>query len=184
MGRLWLVWQTAIDGRAQIRARSFDGQLWSQPIEISQGAAAVGNNWSPAIAAGPNGSLAVVWDGYASGSYNVYLRRGGRDGWEPVRTLAGTERFEAHPTVTIDSKNRIWGAWHESGTEWGKDTGRFAPRSGTQLHESRTVRLMCWDGERESATAGASTRFSEMDTGSCRIWSQGQTELPGCLCDT
>ena len=91
----------------------------------------------------------MAWDGYASGSYDVYLRlrRSGR--WEDVRIVAGTARFEAGASVAMDGKGRTWIAWHESGPQWGKDTGRLVDQSGqskgTELYETRTLRVACLD---------------------------------------
>ena len=114
---------------------------------------AEGNNWTPSVAAGESGSVAVAWDGYAAGNYDVYLRRYSAGEWQPVQVVAGTERFEAAPTVAVDPQDRIWVAWHESGTEWGKDTGRLVQRKGTELRESRWLGLACVDGERLLTTA-------------------------------
>lgn len=153
-GRLWLVWQRTVDGLGQIVAKNFDGRTWSPEEQISEGPSAGGNNWWPAVAAGPEGSLAVAWDGYSAGSYDVFLRRLEGGTWGEVRTVAGTARFEAHPTVAIDGSSRVWLAWDESGADWGKDTGFLVDRKGTQLHESRRVRVACLDGERWQTPAG------------------------------
>ncbi len=148
-GRLWLVWQRTIDGVTQIVAQDFNGQRWGQEVRISEGPAAGGNNWWPSVAAGPDGDLAVAWDGYASGSYDVYLRlrRSGR--WKEVRKVAATSRFEAGATVAMDGRGRVWIAWHESGPQWGKDTGWLVDQSGqskgTELYETRTLRVACLD---------------------------------------
>ena len=111
-----------------------------------------GNNWWPVIATGPSGPLAVAWDGYASGNYDIYLRQLKKNIWAPVKPVVATGRFEAHPTVAIDSKQRVWLAWVESGSEWGKDTGFLVKRKGTQLHESRSINLICLDGDRVLTT--------------------------------
>jgi hypothetical protein len=87
--------------------------------------------------------MAVAWDGYAAGNYDVYLRRLESGRWSEVETVAGTPRFEANPTLAVDGAGRIWIAWEESGPEWGKDTGFLPIRQGTQLHESRTVAVAC-----------------------------------------
>lgn len=153
-GRLWLAWQRFVNGRSQIFAKWFDGRRWSRDRQLSTGPAANGNNWWPVLAAGPGGALAAAWDGHAGGSYDVYLRRfaGGR--WGTVRTVAGTPRFEAHPTVAIDGQGRTWVAWDESGVDWGKDTGFLVQQPGAQLHESRRVRMACLDGDSWRTTAG------------------------------
>lgn len=152
-GTLWLVW-TALDaGFSQIHVRRFDGETWTPEEQLSTGPAAEGNNWWPAIAAGPRGGVAVAWDGYAAGSYDIYFRlwRDGR--WTPVERPAASARFEAHPTVAIDSEMRVWLAWNESGEDWGKDTGFLVEQRATQLRESRWVRVACRDGDRWRAPA-------------------------------
>ena len=146
-GKIWLVWQKTIEGVGQIVARNFDGGRWGQEVRISEGAAANGNNWWPSVAAGANGELAVAWDGYASGSYDVYLRQRREGRWQDVETIAGTPRFEAGASVAIDNKGRTWLSWHESSVQWGKDTGRLVKQSGkakgTELYESRSLRIAC-----------------------------------------
>ncbi len=154
-GRLWLVWQRRADGFSQILAKYFDGRKWSEEEQISMEASASGNNWWPAVAAGPGGSLAVAWDGYASGNFDVYLRRREGNRWGKVETVAGTARYEAQPTVAIDPAGRVWVAWNESGPNWGKDTGFLVIDKGTQLYESRAVRIACLDGGRWMTTVGA-----------------------------
>ena len=153
-GRLWLVWQRTVNGTSQIFAKSFDGRRWSQERQISEGAAAAGNSWWPAIAAGPGGSVAIAWDGYAAGRYDVYVRRMTAGRWGGVLTAAGSPRFEAHPTVAIDGQRRVWVAWDESGADWGKDTGFAIQRPATQLHEWRRVGVACLEGDAWLATAG------------------------------
>jgi len=66
--------------------------------------------------------------------------------------VANTTYFEAHPTCVIDNQKRVWLAWDESGTDWGKDTGFLVETAGTQLYESRRVRVACWEGDRQSTT--------------------------------
>ena len=146
--RLWLVWQATMDGMSQIVGKHFDGSQWSSRVQISDGPAGAGNNWWPTAAAGKDRSIAVGWDGYASGSYDVYVRRMDSGKWGPVRGLASTQRFEANPSLSFDEKNRLWVVWQESSVEWGKDTGRLATRVGTQLHESRWLRVVCLEGEK------------------------------------
>ena len=154
-GRLWLIWRSVPGDRAQIMARSLEKGRWSPPRQVSTGDSAAGNNWWPVASAGPGGALAVVWDGYASGSYDVYLRVWSSGRWLPVRTVAGTARFEANPSVAVGPEGRIWVAWQESGVEWGKDTGRLSRVQGTQLRESREIRIVCLDGEKQLATEGS-----------------------------
>jgi hypothetical protein len=150
-GHMWLVWQCTQHGYSQIYAEHFDGKEWSKGEQISSGHSASGDNWWPSVAAGPKGSLAVVWDGYASGNYDVYLRRHAEGVWGKEEVVAGTARFEAHPTVAIDNNDKIWVAWDESGVNWGKDVGFLIGQKGTPLHNSRSVGLLCFDGDKRLA---------------------------------
>ena len=153
-GRIWLVWQRTVDGYSQIYAKNFNGKQWSQEKQVSEGNSALGNNWWPSVATGHDGSFVVAWDGYASGNYDVYLRRWRANAWGEVKIVAGTARFEAHPSLAIDNKNRIWIAWDESGINWGKDKGFLVnDRKATQLHESRSINIACFDGNEWLAPA-------------------------------
>lgn len=148
-GNIWLVWQRIDTGYSQICVKQFDGKRWLAEEQISSGKSVSGNNWWPAIAAGPNGSLAVAWDGYASGSYDVYLKRRTANGWGNEEIIAGTALFEAHPTVAIDRDNKIWVAWDEGGVNWGKDVGfLLGEKQATRIHESRSIRMVCLDGNK------------------------------------
>ena len=85
-------------GRARLKAsarfpKSFDGRNWSPEFQVSGGPAATGNNWWPAVAAGSDGTVAVAWDGYARGNYDVYLRVFRNGVWEPVQAVAASARF-------------------------------------------------------------------------------------------
>jgi hypothetical protein len=152
-GRLWLVWQRTDNSFSQIYVKSFDGQNWSAEEQLSMGKSASGNNWWPSIAAGPDGTLAVAWDGYASGNYDVYLRRRINDQWLQEELIAGSPGFEAHPTIAIDNKKRIWLAWDESGYNWGKDFSFLGGTKGTPLHGSRKVTVVCLDGNKRLTTS-------------------------------
>ncbi len=145
-GRIWLVWQRVSQPHSQIFVRCFEGQRWLPEEQVSAGLSASGNNWWPAIAVGKTGEAAVAWDGYASGNYDVYLRRFDGKRWGEVELVAGTPRFEAHPSVAFDPAGRLFVAWDESGDNWGKDTGFLVRRKGTQLHESRDIRVVRFDG--------------------------------------
>lgn len=174
-GRMWLVWQRTGHGYSQIVAKSFIGGKWSAEEQISSGRSASGNNWWPAIAAGPRGSLALAWDGYASGNYDIYLRRRIDGAWGKEEAVTHTALFEAHPTIAIDKESRIWVAWDQSGANWGKDVGFLAGKRGTPLHSSRSIGLLCLDGDKRLTT--------QEDIGQ-RFAADGFWELPHLQIDT
>ena len=161
-GHLWVFWQKTVGEYSQIFAKSFDGRQWSEETPVSQGTSASGNNWIPTVAAGSDGSIAVAWDGYASGSYDVYLRQFRNGAWGKVQAVADTERFEAYPAVAVDERNRVWLAWEESDPEWGKDTGRLAERQGVGLQQGRSIRVVCLEGDKVLTPAG---RLSDVLSG-------------------
>ncbi len=163
---LWVFWQKTVGESSQIFANTFDGERWSEETQVSQGESASGNNWLPAAAAGSDGSIVVAWDGYASGSYDVYLRRFRNGAWGKVQTVADSDRFEAHPTVAVDERNRVWLAWEESGAEWGKDTGALAVHQGVGLQQDRSIRVVCLEGDKSLTPAG---QLSDVLTGNWEL---------------
>ena len=86
------------------------------------------SDWDPAIAAAPNGEVAIAWDTYDKGDYDVYFRRLRLDGGvkmdAPVPVAVGPS-FEARASVAYDSQNRLWVAYEGSDTKWGKDYGAY-----------------------------------------------------------
>jgi hypothetical protein len=98
------------------------------------------NDWSPDVAVDRNGVVWVAWDGYAEGSYNIYLRpvRKGKPG-ELIR-VTDSLRFHAHSSLAVDAQNRLWVAWDEAPENWGKDVG-FLLGGGTGLYDSRSIQV-------------------------------------------
>ncbi|NWG12629.1 MAG: DUF3604 domain-containing protein [Acidobacteria bacterium] len=153
-GRMWLVWQRISVKGSAILASRFDGTRWSEEQEIGGVDSAGGNCWWPAVARGTEG-IVVAWDGYGAGNYDIYLRRHDGERWGAVERITSSPLFEAHPAVAVDGAGRIWLAWDESGPEWGKDTGFLVVRKGTQLHESRAIRVVRIDKEAVLAPVGS-----------------------------
>ena len=70
-GRLYLVWQTARNGNTDIYLKTHDGVGWSDALLVSNSPA---NDWEPTVAVSPTGKVAIAWDSYASGDYDIFLR--------------------------------------------------------------------------------------------------------------
>ena len=144
-GRVWVAWQAFRNGRSQIRAAYQKATGFSEEIVVASSAS---NEWNPAIAAAPNGEVAVAWDSYRSGDYSVYFRafdRNAKPGAE--RAAAATARYEAYPSIAYDSSSRLWLAWEESDTGWGKDFGADET-TGIGLYHGRWVRLKVFQGDK------------------------------------
>ncbi|MDA2924285.1 hypothetical protein MYX65_06450 [Acidobacteria bacterium AH-259-L09] len=150
-GAVWIAWQ-GYRGSLDVLVSRQQGEGFSPEQRVSFSGA---SDWSPQLAAGPGGEVAVVWDTYDKGDYDVYLRKlrysGGIRIQEPV-PIAATHRFEARPSVIYDPGNRIWVAYEESNPAWGKDFGAYET-TGSGLYQGNTVRVKILQGNRYFRTA-------------------------------
>jgi len=149
-GALWLVYQAADDaGCFNIYMRRKAGGEWSKPVLVSD---TPGNNWCPAITATANGRLAVAWDGYAVGSYDIYLRFVGPDAsLQPTMRVTGDGFFHAHASLAAAPDGGVWLAWNRGTADWGKDNEvyrqhRIPDRNYLHVRRSVEVRRVTADG--------------------------------------
>jgi hypothetical protein len=154
-GTVWLAWQAWRDNNFDILlAAPAEGEAWQKPHIVSRSKA---NEWSPAIVADSQGRVHVAWDSYEGGNYDVRLFTLEGDGKRSeLRTVAGSPRFEARPSLVCDKEDRLWIAYEEGDEQWGKDYafshdyGAKTPREhglpdspGFGLYVHRTVRVKC-----------------------------------------
>ena len=143
-GSLWLVWQGFRDGQSDIFARRYNGNEWEAEQRVSTSQA---NDWEPVVAAGLSGEIYIAWDSYDQGNYDILLKTWDGERWSAgVEPIANTPLYEAHVSLAVDGRNRLWAAWNESGLNWGKDTGFLLPVEGTLLYEYRLLRVAVLDG--------------------------------------
>jgi len=136
-GNLHLVWVAWPNAESHVMWSKLAGDRWSAPVEIS-GASA----WMPDAAADSQGNLYVAWDSYRTGNYDIFLRRIAADGvLGPVMQVTKSPRFQAHASVAVDTSDRVWLAWDESGANWGKDYARDDTWRGTTLYADRRPRV-------------------------------------------
>ncbi|HEV2295518.1 MAG TPA: hypothetical protein VGR35_16835, partial [Tepidisphaeraceae bacterium] len=137
------------------RERNFNVFVATQTDSSAFGAAqrvssAPGNEWEPAVAADANGNVAVAWDTYAKGDYDVYLARRGGDGkFAQPQPVAATLAFEVRPSLAYDAQGKLWIAWEESGDHWGKDFGALK-KEGIPLYltgRSLAMKVLGEDGQ-------------------------------------
>ncbi|MDP9169266.1 MAG: hypothetical protein M3N54_01500, partial [Acidobacteriota bacterium] len=146
-GRVWIAWQGFRNNNLEILAAVQNGDTFSAETVVSTSRA---SDWEPAIAAAPNGDIAVSWDTYDKGDYDVYFTRlrvnslGAIERDTPI-AAASTPFFEAHSSVAFDPRGRLWLAYEISTSRWGKNFGVY-DTAGTPLYEDRNIRVKCFDG--------------------------------------
>jgi hypothetical protein len=101
-----------------------------------------GNCWHPSPAAGPSGEVAVAYDSYGEGDYDIGAALTTKDESSNLGVV-GSSRFEARPSACYDAKGRLWIAYEEGPELWGKEFGALVPDKGEPLYSSRSVRVVC-----------------------------------------
>jgi hypothetical protein len=137
------VWRK--NGQARIgQARKSEGQDFLVRYFTEPNA----NGWYPALAAGPDGRVAQLWDAYRGGDYDiaVALTSRGRDAPVESALVAASAKFEARPSAAYDNQGRLWIAYEEGPEKWGKDYGALDDQDGYPLYNARAVRVVCLVG--------------------------------------
>lgn len=142
IGGSHLIWTGYDNGRSHIYWSKLTGDTWSEAREISGVSA-----WMPDGALDSKGNLWVAWDSYRNGNYDIYVRRVSADGTPgDEQQLTKSARFQAHASVAIDKRDRVWVAWDESGANWGKDYSRDDTWRGTTIYADRFPKVAVLDG--------------------------------------
>ena len=110
-------------------------------------ATADGNDWTPAIAASEDGQVAVGWDSYTNGNYDVSVRTWHGGTWGQPRVIAATLANEARASLVVDRRNQLWIAYEVCPEGWGKDFGPYdqSPKR-TPLYRARSIGVKVLDG--------------------------------------
>jgi hypothetical protein len=153
-GRVWIAWQGARDRVFRIFARHQDGEGWSKAEQVST---QTRNCWAPAIAAAKDGRVAIAWDTYEKGDYDVWLREFTDGQAGEARPVANSADYEARPAMTYDQTGALWVSWEDGGPTWGKDFGAYAA-SGIGLYRMRQIGLAVWKDGQWMEPAGDFTR--------------------------
>jgi hypothetical protein len=160
-GRAWVAWQAFRATNLQILAA-----VQSDPSADTMSAERVistspANNWDPAIAASSNGEVAVSWDTYDKGDYDVYVRRlaAGAGVITPTTTqpVAASLGFEARSSIAYDPQNRLWIAYETADEKWGKDFG-LLETTGVNLYQNHNIAVRCLDGSGQYTTTADLTK--------------------------
>jgi hypothetical protein len=143
-GHAWVAWQGARGTVFRIleRHQKADGS-WAAERAVST---QTDNCWTPAIAATPKGGrVAIAWDTYDKGDYDVWVREFSGDQPGAAQPVANTEKYEARPALTFDLEGRLWITYELSGPTWGKDWGGLIRDKGIGLYRDRQIGLRVLD---------------------------------------
>ena len=135
---MWIAWQGAKDGLFRIFAKHQTANGWSDTISISQN---TGNCWQPAITARGR-KLAIAWDTYEKGDYDVWVWEDAGDDAGRACAVANSGLYEARPSLAYDKDGALWIAWEKSGQTWGKDWGAYDGSDGIGLYRDRQIGLI------------------------------------------
>jgi hypothetical protein len=144
-GRVWVAWQGFRNNNLEILATAQTGDTFAPEAIVSTSPA---SDWDAAIATAPDGEVAISWDTYDKGDYDVYLRRlhySDQIGMDDPIPVAATNNFEARSSLAYDFQNRLWIAYEVSGPRWGKDFGAY-DTSGIGLYQNHTIQVRCLVG--------------------------------------
>jgi hypothetical protein len=144
-GHIAVVWQGFRNGKSSIWMRALDGEKWTPELKVSTGS---GNDWEPAAVFDPTGGLWVAYDTYRNGNYDIYLGHvsGGRLD-RPEVAAADSPKMESRVTLAVESSGKLWVAWEEGGSNWGKDQGYILRQSpgGVPLGGLRRPRVRSYE---------------------------------------
>jgi hypothetical protein len=153
-GRVWVAWQGARGNVFRIleRHQKTDG-TWSAERSVST---QKGNCWTPAIAATTKGELvAIAWDTYDKGDYDVWMREFSGETPSEARPVANSEKYEARPALTYDRDWRLWISYELSGPTWGKDWGALVRNKGIGLYRDRQIGMRVLENGKWFEPAGS-----------------------------
>ena len=143
-GRVWVAWQGARGNAFRILERHQDSKgQWSAERVVST---QTGDCWTPAITAtAKGGRVAIAWDTYDKGDYDVWVREFSNEKPGEAQPVANSQKYEARPALTYDLDGRLWISYELSGPTWGKDWGALVHGKGIGLYRDRQIGLRVFD---------------------------------------
>ena len=145
---VWITWQGLRQGSYDIL---FTGLTLADKTEkpiISNKA----NQWKPAIACDSKGNIAIAWDTYENGNYDVhYAMIDHKQQIIKAVPIAATLNYEVRPSIVFDNEDRLWVAYEKAGENWGKDVGvhYFVDSKNNEgLYLTRSLRVVCIQGDK------------------------------------
>ncbi len=139
-GGVYVAWQGWRDGAFDI----FVARLDEKPVQPRALTNTAANEWNPAVACDSQGRLHVAFDTYAKGNYDVWLVSAANTPSPQLVVVTDSPQFEARASLAVDSKDRLWVAYEQTGPYWGKDFGtRWGRNFGEQFYVHRDIVVRC-----------------------------------------
>ena len=110
--RTWVVWSEREGTDWHLKARSFDGQVWSAVRALTSG---TGNNLFHRLVADSKGNLHLVWQSAQHGRFDIYYKSMTNRSWSDEINLSDGKKEarvnDWNPDVAVGSKGTAWIAW-------------------------------------------------------------------------
>ncbi|MFO8056282.1 MAG: hypothetical protein R6V10_03200 [bacterium] len=133
-GRAWIAYEDWKDG--SVRLTSFDGRSKTKPVKLSEGE----NNFRPRLivtrkSGRHEGAVAISWDSYRDGQYDVFLRlvKGRSPG--PEHRVTESPLWDCDTSIAEDKDGNIWVAWYRASNEL------------NEFSKHRVIHARFYDGE-------------------------------------
>src|SRR5262249_1495906 len=112
-GRVWVAWQGARDNTFRIlETHQGANREWTTKQVVST---QNGDCWTPAISSTKGGRVAIAWDTYDKGDYDVWVREFSGDEPGDAQPAANSDKYEARPALAYDLEGRLWITYELSG---------------------------------------------------------------------
>ena len=102
------LWTESGDRLARIMFSERQNGAWSEPISISDSKYAAQNQ---EVAVDADGKLAVVWQEFRQGQYDIIMKTFADGKWSDAANLTNDKYDDWDPAVAYDSHNQLWFAW-------------------------------------------------------------------------
>ncbi|MDB6058558.1 MAG: hypothetical protein JWO95_2402, partial [Verrucomicrobiales bacterium] len=102
------LWTESGDKLARIMFSERKAGTWSDPVAISDAKYAAQNQ---EVAVAKDGKLAVVWQEFREGEYDIITKTLSEGNWSDAVNLTHDQYDDWDPAVVYDSHNQLWFAW-------------------------------------------------------------------------
>jgi hypothetical protein len=157
----WLACQSWVDGQGRMSVfRLGEGGAWVRQAVLEGGKGE--NCWNPAVAADNTGKVAVAYDCYRDGDYDVSVAVfDGPRGKHQEFPVATSRKSETRTALAYQG-DRLWIAYEEGPEKWGKDSGALALGKGNPLYSDRSVRVVSLDPDGKLSRPVGELTFSHV----------------------